>query len=62
MSNGTEGRLELFSNEFLLEVFDYLAAYSLSAAFDGLKQRFIRLIRSCPMHLTFEETLNDQRM
>ena len=44
-------QLELLSNELLLDIMEYLDAYTLFKAFHGLNYRFNSLLRLCHVHL-----------
>ncbi|CAF2859679.1 unnamed protein product [Rotaria sp. Silwood2] len=59
MSHVTLIRLESLSNEVLLHILEYLDAYMLYFAFYGLNRRFDELLRSCHLHVLFDESKHD---
>jgi hypothetical protein len=52
-------RLELLSNELLLDIFEYLDACNLYQAFYGLNHRFNDLLRSAGLHINFNSKNKD---
>jgi hypothetical protein len=55
-------RLESLTNELLLEIMEYLDGYNLILAFDGLNHRFNCLVRSCYLHVVFDESKRDSNI
>lgn len=55
----TYTRLESFSNEILLDIFEYLDAYNLCQAFYGLNHRINTLLRSVHLHFLCDSTMED---
>jgi hypothetical protein len=51
MNSDTSTRLESFSNEVILDIFEYLDGYDLYQAFYGLNNRINTLLRSAQLHI-----------
>ena len=59
MATITDSRLELLSNEILLEIFEYLDAYNLCQAFYSLNHRINTLLRSVHLYLLSNSTMEN---
>jgi hypothetical protein len=55
-------RLESLSNEVLLEIFEYLDAYTLCSVFYRMNWRLRNLIRLCQLHIRFDKHKRDKEV
>ena len=53
-------KLEDLPNELFLECFRYFTVWDFSHSFDHINQRFSTLVRSMPLHLSFENVTNSR--
>lgn len=60
MHSTTVNRLELLSNELLLDTFEYLDGYDLCQAFHGLNYRINGLLQSAQLHILDDASKNNK--